>query len=67
MYIHRGMYVIAESLSNCLHAWLFMVLNSEARALVSGPYLRYIKLTECQTERTTDAHEACRIDRCHLN
>jgi len=46
--IYRVTYVTAESLSNCLHAWLFIVLKSELRVLVSDPHLRYIKQTECQ-------------------
>lgn len=46
--IYRVTYVTAESLSSCLHAWLFTVLKSEPRVFVSDPYLRYIKQTECQ-------------------
>lgn len=46
--LYRVMYVTAESLSNCLHTWLFIVLKSEQRVLVSDPYLRYIKQAECQ-------------------
>lgn len=38
--LYRVTYVTAESLSNCLHAGLFIVLKSEPIVLVSDPYLR---------------------------
>lgn len=38
--LYRVTYVTAESLSNCLHAGLFIVLRSEPIVLVSDPYLR---------------------------
>lgn len=37
--LYRVTYVTAESLSNCLHAGLFIVLKSEPIVLVSDPYL----------------------------
>lgn len=37
--LYRVTYVAAESLSNCLHAGLFIVLKSEPIVLVSDPYL----------------------------
>lgn len=37
--LYRGTYVTAGSLSNCLHAGLFIVLKSEPIVLVSDPYL----------------------------
>lgn len=64
--IYRVTYATAESLSNCLHAWLFIVSKSEPRVLVSDPYLRYVKQT-MPTEGTTDTHEACLVDSCRLN
>lgn len=36
--LYRVTYVTAESLSNCLHAGLFIVLKSEPIVLVSDPY-----------------------------
>lgn len=37
--LYRVTHVTAESLSNCLHAGLFIVLKSEPIVLVSDPYL----------------------------
>lgn len=49
--LYRVTYVTAESLSNCLHAWLFIVLKSQPRVLASDPYLRYVMQTECQPRK----------------
>lgn len=60
--LYRVTYVTAESLSNCLHAGLFIVLKSEPRVLVSDPYLIQVNQTECQIREQISVKLVCLTD-----